>query len=207
MGCRKQWEQKSPWGWDRHSVAGRYKQVHSRLLFWAKEFKQALNWNREKASPTPTLPPHPSLPLLPSLAYKILQSLFAGLSLAVADQLVSAPASPLVFFRARQPAACVGGSAHAWAPAQLSPVPGSIPSLLFSLLSLHSNLSPIVPKGDYKPLGECLVPASQAPGSSCSVGPWWHCEEGTSPVLVALYHPSSRPGTEQGSASTCHRTG
>lgn len=55
MGCRKQWEQKSPWGWDRHSVADRYRHAPSRMLSWAKEFKQALNLNRDEASPpTPT---------------------------------------------------------------------------------------------------------------------------------------------------------
>lgn len=57
VGCRKQWEQKSPWGWDRHSVADRYRQAPSRMLSWAKEFKQALNLNREEASPPPHSPP------------------------------------------------------------------------------------------------------------------------------------------------------
>lgn len=62
VGCRKQWEQKSPWGWDRHSVADRYRQAPSRMLSWAKEFKQALNLNREEASPPPHPPPPPTRP-------------------------------------------------------------------------------------------------------------------------------------------------
>lgn len=67
-----------PWGWFRHRVAGRYGQAPSRLLLWAKEFKQALNLNRHKASPP--LPPN-----------KTWQFPCAGLSLAVAGQLVPAP--------------------------------------------------------------------------------------------------------------------
>ena len=60
VGCRKQWEQKSPWSWGRRRVAGRNRQAPSGLLFWAREFKQALNLNGEKSSP-PRSPPKEAL--------------------------------------------------------------------------------------------------------------------------------------------------
>lgn len=73
VGCGKQWEQKSPWGQDGRSVAGRYRQAPSRLLLWAKEFEQALNLNREKASPPPSASSSPPLPTQQDLAIPFLQ--------------------------------------------------------------------------------------------------------------------------------------
>lgn len=122
VGCRKQWEQKSPWGWDRHSVADRYRQAPSRMLSWAKEFKQALNLNREEASP----PPHSNPP------NKTWQFPFAGLRPAVAGQLAPTPVSLPTFVKSQAILLL------AWAVQPL-------PSPLFVFFSLHSCLFPLFP--------------------------------------------------------------
>ena len=99
-------------------------------------------------------PPHPTRPC---------NSLFAGLSLAVAGQLVPAPALPPTFVKSQALLLL------AWVVlpclASLSarhPVPGlcSVPSPRFSLFSLHLNSSPVVPNGNVSSWDEGPVPAS-----------------------------------------------
>lgn len=110
VGCRKQWEQKSPWGWDRRRAAGRNRQAPSGLLFWAREFKQALDLSREKPSP-PCSPPKETLQF-PVRRAKSGCGWPAGLRPCFPTQLS---------LRARlgHPAAGVGGSALARPPALL----------------------------------------------------------------------------------------
>lgn len=99
-------------------------------------------------------PPHPTRPC---------NSLFAGLSLAVAGQLVPPRLSHPLSLRAR-PSCCW----RRWFIPCLDslsarhPVPGwcSIPSPRFSLFSLHLNSFPVVPNGNMSSWDEGPVPAS-----------------------------------------------
>lgn len=61
-GVQETMAQRRLWGGDRHSAAGRYGQAPSSPLLWAKEFQQAMNLSRDKASPPlPTTRPGNSL--------------------------------------------------------------------------------------------------------------------------------------------------
>lgn len=87
------------------------------MLSWAKEFKEALNLNRDEASP----------PLPPNETW---QFPFAGLLLAAAGQLAPTPASLPTFVKSQAILLL------AWAVRPLL-------SPLFSFFSLHSCLFPL----------------------------------------------------------------
>ena len=202
VGCRNQWEQKSPWSWGRRGVAGRNRQAPSGLLFWAREFKQALNLNGEKSSP-PRSPPKEALHF-PVRGAKSGCGCPAGLRPCFPTQLS---------LRARpgHPAAGVGGSALARPPA----LPGTLsldrvlspPSS--SLLSLRLNSFPAVPTGTVSSGDEGLAPTSEDPSSVSSEQPgvtapgMWALRERDGPYIagpVALQEWAS-------SASACHTKG
>ena len=110
VGCRKQWGTEESLGLGQAQSCRQEQTGSQGLLFWAREFKQALDLNREKASP-PCSPPNETLQF-PVRRAKSGCGWPAGLRPCFPTQLS---------LRARlgHPAAGVGGSALARPPALL----------------------------------------------------------------------------------------